>query len=855
MAQFDVTAVFKVTGLAELNASFRSISSSAADVGRSLQKVGQATTRFARNVGIAGAATAGIVGNSVKEFIEFEDAVIAAQKTTDLAGDDLERLKDVIGDLSVELASSQSDLLEITAAAGRLGVEGVDNLTKFTEVIQKFNVASDDIQGEEAATALARIIDVTRGNIDDVDRFASQIVRLGNEFATTEGEVTNTALEIAKATNAFGVATEETIGLAGAFSQFGISPEIARSSLIEFNKVLQSSLRDGGDQLENFTGLVGRTEQEIRDALEAGDFAELFVDFLGGTAIVSQEQGVVALNNRFNDLGITSKRILPAIQTLGVNIDKTREVIDTAADEFERNTALTTEFGLRTGALSFILEQARVGFENLNVAAGGQLAPSLAQLSGVFADLVSTVRPAIEEVFGELNTKIAEFATRLAETIANDPGAIADRVLGFFRAVGQFFGAVASAFNVLKNDIFPPLLAFLDRIGAIFGISGGQLGLILLVGQLSGAFGVLTSVIGLVVSVGGLLSTVFTGLVTVFGLLSTPVLIVIGVIAALAAGIAFVIDKTIGFEEAWRRVKDFFTETLIPAILKVSEVLFEVFVTGLEFILEKAIQFGKFLVAALIPDRATLQAGIDAAFRLFEVFGEKLITFFTTTVPAALSTAFRALGSSLSSLFSSIFSGVTNAFNAVIRTITSGVERVRSLISSIRSAASSVTSAVSNTASRVRAGVGSAVGRLNLSNLQGFAGGGRVSGPGSSTSDSILAKLSNGEFVINAASVSRFGTGLFEMLNRGIFPSLQGFADGGLVSAINSSTSRVNAKTRIPSLNPTAGSPARTGRPLNLILPSGEVIKATTSEDTATKLQKNLRRADNVKASALPEWY
>lgn len=47
----------------------------------------------------------------------------------------------------------------------------------------------------------------------------------------------------------------------------------------------------------------------------------------------------------------------------------------------------------------------------------------------------------------------------------------------------------------------------------------------------------------------------------------------------------------------------------------------------------------------------------------------------------------------------------------------------------------------------------------------GYPGGGAVRGPGTGTSDSIMAMVSNGEFVVRAAAVARYGLGLFEALN------------------------------------------------------------------------------------------
>lgn len=56
------------------------------------------------------------------------------------------------------------------------------------------------------------------------------------------------------------------------------------------------------------------------------------------------------------------------------------------------------------------------------------------------------------------------------------------------------------------------------------------------------------------------------------------------------------------------------------------------------------------------------------------------------------------------------------------------------------------------------------------------ADGGYISGPGTGTSDSIPAWLSNGEFVVKASSVAKYGTGLLHDINAGRF------ANGGEVS-------------------------------------------------------------------------
>lgn len=66
----------------------------------------------------------------------------------------------------------------------------------------------------------------------------------------------------------------------------------------------------------------------------------------------------------------------------------------------------------------------------------------------------------------------------------------------------------------------------------------------------------------------------------------------------------------------------------------------------------------------------------------------------------------------------------------------------------------------------------------SIGKFLGFADGGMVRGAGSGTSDSIPARLSNGEFVVRAAAVQKHRA-LLEAINRGMLPA---FARGGLVA-------------------------------------------------------------------------
>lgn len=139
---------------------------------------------------------------------------------------------------------------------------------------------------------------------------------------------------------------------------------------------------------------------------------------------------------------------------------------------------------------------------------------------------------------------------------------------------------------------------------------------------------------------------------------------------------------------------------------------------------------------------------------------------------------------------------------------------------------------------------------------RGFSGGGHVLGPGTATSDSIPAWLSRGEFVIQAATVRKFGVEFFANLNRGLLPlrglagaglssvdlqrafrGLEGFAAGGLVPAM-----------AMPHLSPAAprfaagglvrSTAKATGRPVQINFNTGESFDLVADDTVARKLER-----------------
>lgn len=120
------------------------------------------------------------------------------------------------------------------------------------------------------------------------------------------------------------------------------------------------------------------------------------------------------------------------------------------------------------------------------------------------------------------------------------------------------------------------------------------------------------------------------------------------------------------------------------------------------------------------------------------------------------------------------------------------------------------------------------------------AAGGPIYGAGTPTSDSIPAMLSNGEYVIRASSVAKYGKGFMDKVNSGSF-SPTGFASGGFVG------SRMPA----PSFNMPSMSMPQTNQLINSVSNNyGGSVSNNSSNSSSVKIVVNAAQGQSTKAIA-----
>jgi len=398
--------------------------------------MGMAFKAGAIAIGAASVALGAVGVSAVKTAASFETAFTGVRKTSDLTEQGFEELQNRFEELTKVTPVTFEQLSAIGEIAGQLGVEGVDNLEKFTKTIADISVTTN-LTAEAAATSFARIANVMQIPLSEVDRMASSVVDLGNNFATTESEITNFAERIAGAGKIAGFTTDEILAIGAAMTSVGVEAEAGGTAVQKVLLAMQESVSTGGDKLDAFAETAGMTSAEFQTMWEQ-DASGAFARFVNGLGTAGDQAfGIL------DELGLKDQRLIRSFLSLANAGDLVNRTLTTSESAWSSNSALVEEATKRydtfDSKMAMVKNQIRLVSEEIGVA----FLPALVELAATFTE---EVLPALEPLI----PRLVEIFTTAAELAS---GALPMLTEGFIFLADIFLNQIIPAFQPVLDVI------------------------------------------------------------------------------------------------------------------------------------------------------------------------------------------------------------------------------------------------------------------------------------------------------------------------------------------------------------------------------------------------------------------
>lgn len=353
----------------------------------SIKKAEATTEKFATRANKAafalGALSAPLIAIgflSGRAAIQFETAFTGIEKTVDATEAQFKELSDAIRVMAQEIPVGTTELAGLGEIAGQLGIQ-VGALEEFIRVMADVGVTTNLAAGQ-AATQLARLVNITQTGQDDFDRLGATIVALGNDLATTESEILTFALRLASAGQLAELTDAQILGIGGALSELGIRAQAGGTAVRRVLLAMIEAVSLTTDELQVFADAAGVTAQEFANLFER-DAGEAFTQFVEGLGRAGDAALLV-----LRDLGLEDARLINSFLALSGAGTALRDDIALATRAFEENIALVEEAERRYATAASQIQIARNQLNELFIIIGNNIVPAL-------ISMIDALRPVI----------------------------------------------------------------------------------------------------------------------------------------------------------------------------------------------------------------------------------------------------------------------------------------------------------------------------------------------------------------------------------------------------------------------------------------------------------------------------
>lgn len=314
-------------------------------------------------------------------FLEYDEALVDAMKTTGLTREEIDRLSESLGGLDTRTA--RNELLSLVRAGGKLGITAEEDLLGFAKAADQINVAlSEDLGGnaEAAITAIGKMTDIfglkeTYGIEMSMLKVGSAINELGMASTANEGYIVDFSKRLAGIAPNADISIDKVLGLAATLDKYGQQSETAATAI---GQVIMAMFK----RTETFAGIAGMELRDFAQLLKT-DVNEALLRVLEGMR--DGDGGLASVTAAMEEMHLNGQRAATVLGTLAKNTGELRTQQDLANKAFEEGTSLTEEFGAKNDSLTARLQKQKNELHDLYVEIGGRLNPVMSEGLGIYA--------------------------------------------------------------------------------------------------------------------------------------------------------------------------------------------------------------------------------------------------------------------------------------------------------------------------------------------------------------------------------------------------------------------------------------------------------------------------------------
>lgn len=368
-----------------------------------------------------------VVGTA-DDLMDLSDKMGEVRKTTGFTADEVGRLSDELKKLDTR--TTITGLLDLSVAAGQLGLKTQEDVEGFTIAANKLMVALPEM-GKEGATEMLKVALAT-GEIDKIrkqmeqglidgssatavamEKVGSTIDRLRATSAATAPAITDFVKRVGAVGAQSGISIDQVAALGSTVDALGMRVEMSATALSRMIPAIKNNAFA-------VAKAIGVTPETLRSLFEAGKGMEAILlifqhikDAGMGEDDIEKMLGMGGMKEVMKELNQQGARAGIVFAGLSQNVDVLRQHLGTAAQAYEENIAIQQEYDKMNETTAAKWERLKNEFEEFFVGDFSQ------RFLGVIIDtlrllvnfLTGNVNPALQLVTISLRTFLVYWAT------------------------------------------------------------------------------------------------------------------------------------------------------------------------------------------------------------------------------------------------------------------------------------------------------------------------------------------------------------------------------------------------------------------------------------------------------------